>query len=281
MNIRLVAVDLDGTLLRNDKTLSPETVRAVARAAARGVETVFATGRTGIEFAHLLRRLPSVRYAVACTGASVLDCQTGREQVLAPLCAPTLAEAWRRLRPFDMLFEVFQAGRIIVDLSKMPLLDDYMAASRSPGPPGTRTGRPDFDRWLQTQSAPAAKVHMFFRDTPTRDAAWDALRGLDAFVCCSNDADLEIMAPGVHKGTGLSWLARRLGLSPLEIVAVGDSGNDLGMLEYAGVAAVMGNGAAALRARADLVLPDNQHDGVAWLLRRLADGRPLGKAAAG
>lgn len=269
MDIRLVAVDLDGTLLKADKSLSPETVWAVARAAARGVEVVLATGRTYLEFAHLLRQLPGVRYAVACTGACVLDCKTGAELFLSPLPPALLAEAWRRLRRFDVLFEVFQDGRILVDSEKKPLLNTYMIATHNPVPPETRTGRPDFDNWLLTQSKPAVKVHMFFKTIAERDAAWDAVRDLDAFVCCSEDVDLEIMARGVDKGTGLSQLAGRLGLTPAQVLAVGDSSNDLGMLRFAGVRAVMANGDPALRAMADFVPDDNEHDGVAKLLDSL------------
>lgn len=273
MEIKLVAVDLDGTLLKDDKTLSKGTIAAVARAAAHGVEVVLATGRTLREFSQLLRLLPDVHYAVACTGASVMDCRTGRELHQEPLSAETLREAWRRLREFDVLFEVFQDGKILVDEEKMPHLDDYMAASRNPGLPGTRGGKAEFDRWLETQDKPAAKVHMFFRDTETRDAAWDAIRDLDALVCCSDAVDLEIMARGVDKGTGLGWLASYLQIRREEVMAIGDSGNDLGMLEYAGVRAVMGNASPELRAMADLVADTNERDGVAKLLDELLAGR--------
>ncbi|MCI8524601.1 MAG: HAD family phosphatase [Oscillospiraceae bacterium] len=275
MDIRLVAVDLDGTLLRNDKSLSPAAVRAVAHAAERGLEIVIATGRSRREFDHILRRLPAVRYAVCCTGACVLDCKTGEELFSSPLPAALAAEVWRRLQPFDILFEVFQDGHVYVDQAKMPRLDAYMAASRNPCLPGSRTGQADFDAWVRTQGRPVVKLHMFFQDTAQRDAAWDALRDLDAFLCCSDPVDLEVMAQGVDKGSGLAQLAGRLGLTAHQVLAVGDSGNDLGMLRYAGVRAVMANGEAALLELADLRLDDNEHDGAAKLLERLAKGERL------
>lgn len=264
MEIRLVAVDLDGTLLNNDKTLSAVTVRAVARAVARGVEVVLATGRTYREFSHLLRLLPGVRYAVSCTGASVLDCRIPEELFSSPLPAELVREAWRRLRGYDVLFEVFQDGMIFVDQR----LDAqrYMEKTCNPAPPGTRAPKAAFDGWLETQQKPMTKIHMFFRDTAERDRAWEAVRDLDAFVCCSDAYDLEIMAPGVHKGTGLAQLAEYLDLRPEQILAVGDGGNDLAMLEYAGVKAVVGNAAPELKAVADIVTDTNEHDGVAALL---------------
>ena len=272
MNIRLVAVDLDGTLLKNDKSLSKETVEAVAHAKACGLEVAIATGRTLCEFAHLLRQLPEVRYAVACTGASLLDCYTGQELAFSPLDAAVVRTAWERLREFDVLFEVFQDGRIYVDEEKIPRLDRYMAASRNPGYPGSRTGKPGFARWAETQTRPAAKIHMFFPETAERDAAWDAIRDLDAVVCCSDETDLEIMARGVDKGAGLARLAQHLNLRREQVMAVGDSGNDLGMLRYAGVRAVMANGPADLRELAHIIADTNERDGVAKLLNELTAG---------
>ena len=137
-----------------------------------------------------------------------------------------------------------------------------------------------FGQWLNSQTRPVSKVHMFFRTTAERNAAWDALRGMDAFLCCSDAVDLEIMAQGVDKGTGLAQLARYLGLERSQIMAVGDSGNDLGMLQYAGVAAVMANGGDALRSLADVVAGSNEQDGVAGLLDDLTENRlvlPLDK----
>ena len=85
MDIRLVAIDVDGTLLKTDKTLSSATARAIGRASARGVEVVLSTGRIYVEFAPLLTMLPTIRYAVSCTGASVLDCRSREELFSAPL----------------------------------------------------------------------------------------------------------------------------------------------------------------------------------------------------
>lgn len=273
MGVKLVAADLDGTLLRDDKLASDRTAASVERAIAHGVEVVLATGEMPVEFQGLLQKIPSLRYAVACTGACVLDCRSGEVLASDPLPAPVLRELWMRLRRFDMLFEVFQDGVIWVDGGKAARSAAYMAPSRHPGLPSTRTGKADFDRWLSGMDRPADKVHIFFLDKATRDAAWDAARGLDAYICCADEVDLEIMAAGVDKGTGLRRLAEHLGLRRDEILAVGDSGNDLAMLEYAGLHAVMANGDADLIAGADIVADTNENDGVAQLLDELVAGR--------
>ncbi len=272
MDIRLIAVDLDGTLLKNDKTLSPATIRAVAQAAAAGVEVAFATGRSLCECGELLARLPDVRYAVTCTGAQVLDCRTGREIFFSPLPTRLFQTIWQRLRDVDMLFEVFQGQRILVPGDAFRQVERFEAISGNPVIHLTRTPVEDFDGFVANLETPATKIHIYFPDTATRDEAWDRIRDLDVYSCTSDPVDLEIMAPGIDKGTGLSHLAGYLALSPAEIMAVGDSGNDLGMLEYAGVRAVMANGTEDLKALADIIADTNEHDGVARLLNELTTG---------
>lgn len=275
MDIRCVAVDLDGTALKNDKTLSPATIRAVDQAARAGLEVAFATGRTYLEFADFLPLLPAVRYAVCATGAIVLDCKTGQQLFCEPIAPALVAEAWRRVAEFDALFEVVVDSRFYVDIEKKRFWDTCMAATRNPAIPETRTWQPDFGRWVQNLTKPVPKIHMYFPTEAMRDAAWDALRDLALTICSTEDVDLEIQAQGVDKGRGLSQLAGHLGLAPSQVLAVGDSGNDVGMFQYAGGRAAMGNAAEELLALANLRLPDNEHDGVAWLLSHLASGEAL------
>ena len=281
MDIRLVAVDLDGTLLKNDRTLSPHTVQAVERAIRHGVEVAFATGRSLCELRELLDQLPAVRYAVTCTGAQVLDCRAARVLADAPLSAAKVRLIRERLGKLDVLLEVYQGGRVWVDAAQYLRIGEFEAACGNPTLRHTRTPRPNLDPWLATQERPVTKVHMYFLTTADRDAALDALEDLPMTVCTSSPLDVEVMARGVDKGTGLACLARHLDLEPEQILAVGDSGNDLAMLTYAGVCAVMANGDADLLAMADIIADTNEHDGVARLLDSLLSGtleapRPTG-----
>lgn len=272
MDIRLIAVDLDGTLLRNDRTISPRTVEAVARAARRGVEVAFASGRCLCEMQPMLDQLPAVRYAVTCTGAQVLDCRAGRVLADAPLSAGAVRDVWRRLQHLDVMLEVFQDGRIWVDEQMVPRIPAFEAASGNPTIHETRTGRPGFRRWLEGQTAPVTKLHMYFPDGGSRALGLEAVRDMGLTVCTSDPVDLEVMARGVDKGTGLACLAGYLDLPPEQVMAVGDSGNDRAMLEYAGTCAVMANGDGSLLELADIVADTNEHDGVARLLDALLSG---------
>ena len=273
MDIRLVAIDVDGTLLKTDKTLSSATARAIRRASARGVEVVLSTGRIYVEFAPLLTMLPTIRYAVSCTGASVLDCRTREELFSAPLPLEQARRAWRILREFDCLYEVFQDGMICVEEEKAGLALHYMEPAGNVDTACFRQGKPDFDHWIETQERPISKLHLYFRENSERDRALEALAGVDAYICASNPFDMEVMARGVDKGTGLSQLAAYLGLDHSQVMAVGDSGNDVGMMEFAGVRAVMANGETELKELADILTDSNDRDGVAKLLDALVLGQ--------
>ena len=77
MDIRLIGIDIDGTLLDSHSQLTPATAAALQRAADRGIQVAFSTGRFVTELTYLARQLPMIRYAVTCTGAEVIDLKTG------------------------------------------------------------------------------------------------------------------------------------------------------------------------------------------------------------
>lgn len=272
MNIKLVAVDLDGTLLNNEKAISTPTREAVARAMHSGIEVVISTGRNYSEIAKLLPAVPDIRYAVTCTGASVLDCRSRRQLFAAPLSPDEVREIYEVLRPFNLVFEVFADERIYISEEKSRIFDDYMAVAAHPAIPGTRTAVADFDGWLTDLDRPVSKIHMYFLDTAERDRAWDAVRELPFSVLSSDEVDLEVMARGVDKGDGLRQLTDYLNLDRSQVLAVGDSLNDKGMLEYAGTSAVMANGLPELKEMADIVADTNEEHGVAKLLNALSAG---------
>ena len=105
-----------------------------------------------------------------------------------------------------------------------------------------------------------------------RDRAWDAVRDIPCDIVVSAADNLELTEPGVNKGASLAGLMERLGLVPEEVMAIGDSGNDAAMLDFAGVGVAMGNGEEALKQKADLIAPTNEEGGVADMLELAIKG---------
>ena len=109
------------------------------------------------------------------------------------------------------------------------------------------------------------KFSILYGDAATRDAAWAAVAAAcpGAEITSSVPCNLEVNAPGVNKGRGLMALAAELWLDPAQVMACGDSGNDLAMIRLAGLGVAMANASPDVLAAADAVTLDNNHDGVA------------------
>lgn len=116
------------------------------------------------------------------------------------------------------------------------------------------------------------KFHMYFFDAAAKAEALERLNGEPYTIAESCAADLEIMPPGIDKGTGLQQLAEALALKPEQVMVMGDGGNDVEQLRFAGLPVVMANGSEEAKACAKFITDDNDHDGVAKAVDMVLDG---------
>lgn len=260
--IRVVAVDLDGTLLRTDGTVSARTLRAVAAGVARGIAVVPVTARAPQEVTAIAAALGATGTAICCLGAVVCDLADGtvhRAQPFPPAAAAELVATVRAVAPTVAFGWV---GRI--------------GAGREPGYP-SRHVTTGFRVAPLRQQLAGDIWHLFVRDADRRPLPVARLRaaaaGLAEVTGYDHDPTIcEFTAPGVDKGSGLwRWCAER-GITADQVVAVGDTSADLPMLNWAGTSATVGNATPRIRAAVDHVLPDNDSDGVALLLEQAAAG---------
>lgn len=275
MHIGLVAVDVDGTLLTDQRELTPATCAAVKYTMEEGIEVVIATGRTLGELGDILPRLPQIRYAVLGAGGAIVDCKSRREIASFGVSPQELCRCYDALAPFACMFEPYALDTVYVDREIWSHHEDFTAVSPAPPPPNSRTPVEHLRQWMGTQQDNFLKAHVYFPDTESRDTALEALAHMPLSIMTSNDFDIEIMAQGVDKGTGLAYLAQYLKVPTDQVMAVGDSGNDEAMLDFAGVSAVMANGSPHLKAKADIIADTNQEEGVAKLLGTLLAGALL------
>lgn len=282
---RLLAVDLDGTLLGPDKRISPGDAGALRLAAAAGTAVLVATGR-GLRSARpILEALPVPAYAALHNGALVLD-PAGAELWRVPLPPHAVAAALppiRRSGLHPMLYAGAAGGgnaamKLVLEPAArrsrytqvylgtknaiLELVPD-VAAARRRGVLGivsfgTRSA-------VLAAAAAVAPLHGLVRSwwNPAPDPAVDLF---------------EVVAPGGAKGGALRRLTERLGLTPRQVVAIGDNTNDLDMLRYAGTAVAMANATPEVRAAAHFVTADNAGGGVARALSRVGWAPPAGEA---
>jgi Cof subfamily protein (haloacid dehalogenase superfamily) len=261
---RLIATDMDGTLLRNDETVSPATIRELERWRAEGVPVVLATGRPP-RWMREIREVVPVGTAVCCNGAVLLDLE--RFEILDELALHPdrlrIITAELRDAHADMWFAVEYGLEFRHEPHYRPRWDIDA--------PGVEEAT--LEEMLQ---APAAKL-LVRSETMPRDAFVElvsAVVGDDATVTNSSaDALAEISAPGVTKATGLARVAAEHGVEPGDIVYFGDMPNDVAAFEWVreagGRAVAMAHAhPEALAAATDVTLT-NDEDGIVAFLRGL------------
>lgn len=274
LDVRLVALDVDGTLLDPAHQLRPRVAAAVRATRAAGVEVALATGKLLQSVAPLLAELGLSGPQIVLNGAATIESATGRVLRFRPLAETSrqqVIELVRQADP-DVLVSHFTLDGIVMDRAHpgWVILEEY-----GEGPPVLV---PDL---LAEGLPPAAKI--LLAGPPERLARLRAALGpqLPAGVAMTTTtADfLEFFDVAAGKGLALAALREELGLAREAVVAIGDGENDAPLLREAGLGVAMANAAAVTRAAAEWVAPGNAEDGVAVALEELLRQRRSGERA--
>lgn len=263
---RLVAFDLDNTLIGPDLTYTPRVREAIARAQAKGVIVTIATGRGPSPTDQYAEQLNLTAPLVCFQGGIVYDHlarRTLHEQRLDPAVIPLVTRLAQE-RGWHLQFETPRMIYLTRDEAHPAVLLELLKIS-----PWTYVH--DFCADLpETPHKFILSVH----DPAEREALTaelrEAMRALDApiTVVPSHPILVEGLPRGLSKATGLAWLAEHLRIRPEEVLAVGDNDNDAEMLRWAGCGVSMANGSPAALAAADWIAPPVSADGAAEALER-------------
>lgn len=272
MSIRLVAVDVDGTLVTADQRVLPRVQDAVRRAAEHGIELVLCTGRAAGECWYVLEALPQIRYAVTQTGAVAQDLKTGQMLYHCPLSPDDARLIYAHVRRYDGLINFFSDGIVYNSKQQMERFERYYPAQFRWLFERAHVFVDDLDAMVAGWDKPVEKLYVPFSSAEEAKKAMADLSQLPYFVTGAGYVDLEVMHPKTSKGIALAALSKALGIPREQVMAIGDSSNDAAMLDFAGVGVAMGNGEAALKQRADLIAPTNEAGGVADMLELAIKG---------
>jgi Cof subfamily protein (haloacid dehalogenase superfamily) len=259
---KLIATDLDGTLLRSDETISERTRAALAAATAAGAAHIVVTGRAVPWTRHILDDLGYQGLAVCGQGAQVYD--AGEHRLLTSLTLD------RQVAGIALAKIEAEVGPLLLAASRDGLDGEVLVA------PGYRVQewplpyRPIKDA-AELWSAPLNKVylqHPTLSDDELAEAARQTAGGLVG-VTMAGEGIVEILPLGLSKATGLSLAARRLGVKAADTIAFGDMPNDIPMFAWAGHGVAMADAHEDLKTVADEVALSNEEDGIAVVLERL------------
>lgn len=272
--IKLIAVDLDGTLMDSKNRIGGRTISALQRALDLGILVAPATGRCLGVFPGELTGLAGLRYAVTENGALVWDYQGEAEWLRRGLPPGKAEEILGLTDGLEVYAEVFVHGQAYADIRS---LDGIEGALFDGNFVRYFTENHNFIRHLSRERgllAEAEKVNLYFRHSADAARVRGRLESDRTLgVASSIGGNVEVTAAGVDKGAALTALARSMGIGREEILAFGDNENDLGMFAAAGTSVAMGNAAPRVRQAAGFVTGTNDEMGVAVYLENMREFR--------
>lgn len=269
MDIRLIAADLDGTLLDEKKNVSKRNLDALHRAAQKGILFVPATGRIWTALPQPILDLPFLKYAITVNGAGVADCVEDRILYKAEIPNERAIQLCEYMRQVGTHYDCYMDGRGYMDQYYYDRIDEFCRENFRDLVRRTRKPVPDLVEFLKTQGD-VQKVQMFFNDMELREHIMKDLpeKFPDMAVTTSVVNNIEVNAADGNKGNALCILCTHLGIDMSQVAAFGDGINDITMLEAAGVSVAMGNAGEEVKQAARYVTLTNEEDGVADFLEK-------------
>lgn len=258
--VRLIATDLDGTLLHSDGSVTPRTRAALSAAEAAGIDVVFVTGRPLRWAEEVFEHVGGHGFAIVSNGALVWDVTRhapALERAIQPDVLLTVGERLKAAVPGSWFATETLAG--------IALEEGFL--ERYPVPPGSTRGD-----YATIAARPAYKLlarHETLGPQEFWDRAEEAIGDLVEITWSSATTLLEISARQVTKASTLEVFCAERGITAAEVMAFGDMPNDLPMLAWAGHPYAMANAHPTVRAAAPHLAPPNDEDGVAQVIERL------------
>lgn len=269
-DIRLIAMDMDGTLLNSQQTISPENARALQEARKQGIRLAICSGRSPGDIAlFALENHMEDCALLSMNGTYCLHNAHEEEPFSEHLLEPdTLAKTIAVIREHRMPFACFAQNQVVIVDNDAYGYDFWVSHSGGELAPKLLYN----DEGLHAVWERGVNKIIVIGETQEAieqaRTALEAVPGLD--VTSSWARNLELMPGGFNKGSAVRELAEALGLSAEQVMTFGDYDNDESMIAYAGLGVAMANATDCVKRASKLVTRSNDEDGVAWAIRKYA-----------
>ena len=269
-NIKMVALDLDGTTFDSAGGISDRTVAALEAASAQGTHIVVSTGRSYASLPQHIKDVKGIEYAITSNGAHVNRMHSG-EQIYSDFLDPEAVSKIAVLKDETGAdIEVFINGRAYVDESYYRDVEEngcpyrnaaYVLWSRRPVP--------DVTKMMLEHRNEIENVNFIYPTLELLEAAKPRISAIsNATVTSSFINNLEVGGPHTSKKTALLWLMDSLGIDSEQLMCCGDAPNDIAMVELAGIGVAVANAWGGLKDHADYITASNDDDGVALAVEK-------------
>lgn len=265
MTIKLIALDLDGTTINNDRKISKRNRAALQKAAEQGVNIVIATGRPFSALPADVFEIEAIRYVLTSNGASITD--LAENKTFYENCLSSLAteRSVSLLRQYPYIIECFVKGIAYIDGAYYRQVErsgksfrdvEYILTTRNPVE--------DIYQFMLEHKGSIENININFEDISEKPAMREKLLTIpEATITSSFAHNLEIGGATTSKAEALRQMGKLLGIDSSEMMAAGDSPNDIAMLRACGFPVAVGNAVDEVKAVAKYIAPSNDEDGVA------------------
>lgn len=263
MTIRLIAMDLDDTLLRDDLTISPRVVKAIQTAREQGVLATIATGRTPVSMKRYAQQLEIDVPVITFHGALIQQALSGEILFRRAISNRLAGEIVADLLSKGIHVQLYMGKRIFVQ-EENDWSQDYARVSN------VAIEKTELLPLLAQTTDGVEKI-LLIGEEEELDLLVPSLKtayGRTVHFTKSKSYFLEMTDIAVNKGVALGALAKRFGIAQEEVMAIGDSFNDLEMIRYAGLGVAMGNARPEILEAADVITTTNEEDGVAEAIEK-------------
>ena len=273
-DIKLIAVDLDGTLLTTEKELTARNLELLGRAAAAGIEIVPTTGRLVKVLSPAVSSLLFLHYAIGANGAQVFDMQKNEPIARAEIPNAEALEIMTMLDGLPLIYDCYMLDGGWMTRSMWERRDEFAPDRHIAEMIRTvRTPVDDLKTTVRERGCGVQKIQLFTNDPELRQRLMQELktRFADLSVTSALKNNVEMNSRLANKGTALETLAAHIGIDMPQTMAFGDGSNDIPMLKCAGIGVAMGNASPDVKAAADFVTTDCDNSGVAAGIERFCD----------
>ena len=259
---KLIAFDLDGTMLNSQKQIDDKTAEAVAAAVAEGKEVIINTGRGPTEVYEYLEKLPGVRYLNVLSGCLIYDLKEKKEIYSKMLNVDTMLKLFKIAELEDCMPHILSLESI-VQKDHIPQMDKYNKIMYQDLYYRVAVAVDNIFDYYYSNPFPSATFHTYHTDLESMERTEQRIRDLnmDLYIACADECSLEVTPKGSNKGVGLQKLCEHLGIDISETIAVGDADNDRPVLAVAGLSIAMANAEDEVKEMCDVIVSDNDHGG--------------------
>ena len=274
-NIKLVASDLDGTLLNKNKEITPRLYHALEKLDALGIYFVPSTGRPFGTVPKAIKELPFLKYVITSNGAAIYDAAE-QKNIIENFLTPEAVDAVIKIaKELPVITEYFIEGKAYIakdiydDLAPFNLTESHVTYIKN-----SRTPVEDFWNEMKRNNTVLENINLVFADMELRKETWDRLKALGlASVTAATTKNIEITSLFATKAKALEKLCEVLGFTRENVLAMGDGDNDMPMIQFAGIGVAMANGEDHIKGAADIIADDCDDFGAAKILEQIIESK--------